>query len=346
MDIKAFLTRACALPGISGHEGAVADHIAGAFRPLSAEVTIDALFDVIARVGEKGPRIMVTAHHDEIGLMVLAIEKDGALRFTEVGGVDGRILPAMPVTVHTMAGALPGVIGAKPPHLLSGEDRKKAVRMKDLFIDLGMPPEEVRALVRPGDPVTLTGDLILLEEGRLAAKTLDDRACVACMLVAAQHLKEMRVDARVYFVSASQEETHSQGAIVTGCALDPDMAIAIDVAHGPAPGAAEDETCPLDIPTLTLGPFMHPVLTNRLRETAKQNGIPLTIEVSPGKTYTDADYTGISRAGVPSLLIGVPVKYMHTTVEMLSEQVIRDVGRLVALFIRDIGREWEAIQWN
>lgn len=339
------LARLTQAPGLPGHEERVAGEIARAFEQITDKVSVDALYNVMAEMDGEGPRFLVTAHQDEIGLAVLKVEQDGCLRFTRMGGVDMRILPAMPVVVHTQEGPLPGVVGAKPPHLLTPEDQKKAVQLKDLYIDVGLAPEKAAARVRPGDLVTLTGPLVRLEDGRWAGKTMDDRACVCAMLTAAGWLRRLRAPAHTFFVAASQEEVGSRGAAAAAWTLKPDVAVVIDVTHADTPGADKWQTYPLDKLTITVGPNLHPALCQRLKKTAGDNGIAFSVEPCGSVTATDAEVTQVSRAGVPTVLIGVPLKYMHTTVEVVDEKVIAEAGRLMALFIDDLARSWEEIKW-
>lgn len=346
MELRGFIEAAAALPGLPGYERAVAEHIAGAFGPMVDEVTIDPLYNVVARLGERGPRVMVTAHQDEIALVVLGIEEDGALRVTNIGALPARVLPASEVTVHAAGGPLYGVVGAKPPHLLSAEDRKQAVQMKDLYVDVGMSAEKVRERVRVGDNVTMRAPLVALQGERLAGKTMDDRACVAALLLAAERLSHARCAAQALFVSASQEEPGCRGAAVAAYALRPDIAIAIDVTHAETPDADKWETFPLDKPTIAVGPNMHPGLTKKLMEVADANRVAYSVEPCGHPTGTDARSIQIAGAGVPTLLIGVPLKYMHSSVELIDLTVLREVGRLVGLFIEEISRAGEVDLWN
>lgn len=345
MDLMGFLSRAIQEVGLPGHEGQVSRLIGEAFKEYTNRVETDGLYNLTALMGDEGPRFFVTAHQDEIGLVVLTIEEDGCLRFARMGGVDMRILPASTVTVHARGGDLFGVVGAKPAHLLDEKYRDQALRVEDLFIDLGMDGEKAKQLVRPGDLITLTGPLVKLQDGRWAGKTLDDRACVAAMLEAAKWLSRMKAPAQVCFASASQEEVGSRGAQVSCWAQDPDVAIAIDVTHAPTPGTDKWETYPLDKLTITVGPNIHPVLAKKLQQVAKDNGVPFTVEPCGHITWTDAEVTQVTRGGVPTVLIGVPLRYMHTTVEMVDEKVLADTGRLVALFIDELARGWEEIKW-
>lgn len=340
-----FLREVARTPGLPGHERAVAAFIAEAFAPLADEVSIDPMNNVTARCGSGGPRILVAAHLDEIGLIVRGIEDDGSLRVTGNGGVDPRILPAAEVTVWAKGGPLTGIIGAKPPHLLSEADRAKAVQMTGVHVDLGMSAERVKQLVRVGDMAQLTGPTVELANGRFASKTMDDRAGVAAMLVAAMELNRLKHGAEALFVATAQEEVSFGGALTAGHRLAPDMAIAIDVCHGAGPGTGKWEAHPLDKLVVCQGPSLHGGLTKRLRETAKRNGIDINLSTSSGATSTDADPLHLLRGGIPSVLLSVPLRYMHTTVETLDSAVIEQCGRLIALFIRDIAQDWGDIEW-
>jgi len=345
-DAREFITRAAALPGVPGYEAPVAEYIAACMEPLCDDVRIDALYNAIGRLGDDGPRIILCAHQDEIGLMVLSIEKDGAIRLARNGGVDPRILPGLEVIVNAASGPLPGVVGAKAPHLLKPEDHNKAVKLEDVYVDIGYPAARVRELVRIGDTVTLTGAPVCLDGEIMAGKTMDDRACVAVMLECAALLSTMKHRAQVFLVAASQEEIGSKGAATGAYALQPDIAVVLDVTHGEGPGTGKFEAYPLDKLISTIAPCINRPLYDKLFEVAKRHRVELGKSVKGGGTSTDADTLAVSRAGVPTLLLEVPLRYMHTTVETLSLNTIREAGRLLAHFICDISMEWEAIAWH
>ena len=358
MDIFAYLEGMASQHGPSGHEASVAQWLSERFRPLCDSVTIDALYNVIAVKkatlptpdGSPAPRVMLCAHQDEIALMVSDILPDGTLRMGSVGGVDPRILPASTVTVHATGEGetrkLNGVVGALPPHLMSAEDRTKAYTREELFVDLCMAPEKVKKLVNVGDLITLQGPAVKLLNHRAAAKTMDDRACVACLLEAAERLQKMSHICDIYFVATSQEEVGSKGASVAAHAIDPDLAVALDVTHATIPQSRPDTTVPLDAPAATYGPFVQYKLLERLKKAAKDHGIKLNTEHAERFTYTDLDNIQIAREGVPCVLIDLPLKYMHTTVELLDMNVIRECGRLLAHFLGDLDEGWNEALWS
>ena len=345
MEIKEFLREVTALPGLPGFEGPVGQYIVEVFEPLTDDQSVDVMGNVIARLGSEGPRVMISAHQDEIGLMVTGIEKDGSLRVSRNGGVDPRILPSMEVKVLAKSGALYGVVGATPPHLQAASDPKKAVELKDVFIDLGYSPQTVREKVRIGDPIVMISPLVELANDRVAGKTMDDRAGVAIMLECAKNMRRLKAPAQTFFVSSTQEEVGVRGAKTSAYAIDPDFAIAIDVTHGTGPGTGPFEAFALDKVVLVTGPNLHPLLNKKLKETAKRHRIETAVEVASGPTGTDARALQIACAGVPCVLISVPLKYMHTTVETLSLDMLREAGRLLAHFIDDVAREWGEFEW-
>lgn len=358
MDVFAYLEGMAVQHGPSGHEAQVAQWMSERFRPLCDSVTVDALYNVIALKkatlptpdGSPAPKVLLCAHQDEIALMVSDILPDGTLRMGAVGGVDPRILPASTVTVHATGSGreqtLTGVVGALPPHLLSDAERKQNYTRDVLFIDLAMSAEKVRELVRVGDLVTLQGPALRLLNDRAASKTMDDRACVGCLLLAAERLQTLRHMCDVYFVATTQEEVGSKGAAVAAYTVDPDLAVVLDVSHAVTPQSKPDAALPLDAPAATYGPFIQHRLLERLIKTAKENNVKLNTENAERWTGTDADDVQIARAGIPCVLIDLPLKYMHTSVELLDMNVVSECGRLLALFLAGIDEKWEDGLWN
>ena len=344
MDIKAYLADISALPGPSGQEGPVAQALVERFKPLCDEVYVDAMGSVIAHKKGNGPKVMLSAHQDEIALMAVKIEEDGCIRMGQVGGVDPRILPGAQVWVWGKE-KLFGVIGAKPPHLLTPEDRKKNYSRDDLYVDVGYPAEKVRELVRVGDLITFNTPATALMNDRFACKTMDDRACVGILLETLERLQGMKHAADLYFVASTQEEVGAYGAQAAAYSVDPDLAVALDVCHATIPGSRPDSTCDIDSLCASQGPFIQPKLFERLVNTAKAHGVKLQQDVAPSNTHTDADNINIARAGIPTVLLSLPLKYMHTTVETIDLNVLREGGRLIAHFLAELDSHWEDDLW-
>lgn len=342
MDIIEKLRASTALPAPSGQELPAAEYFADAFRPFVDEVRIDAMNNLIAHKKGKGPKVMLAAHLDEIGLMVSGIEDDGSIRMAAVGGVDPRILPACRVWVHGRE-KLFGTIGALPPHLLTPANRDKNYQREDLYIDVGLPAERVRELVSIGDIVTFHAPGMELLNQQFACKTLDDRACVMMMLLAAERLSKLHCDADVTFVATTAEEVGSFGAITAAFAQEPDLAIAMDVDHAKIPGTAD--ALELGSVGISVGPFLQPKLTRRLMDCAKQHHVAYQVEVNERNTWTDADGIGATRGGVPMLLLNLPLKYMHTTVETIDLEALKEGGRLLAHFLAELDGDWGNDLW-
>ena len=342
MDLEQFLREVVEQPGLPGNELPVATWLRAQFAPHCAEADVDAMQNMIARQPGtgKGPKVYVTAHIDEIGLCVTGIEKDGCVRFTQMGGVDPRVLPGGEVRVLTAQGPLVGIVGAMPPHLLTDEDRKKNYKREDLFIDLGLPMEDVKERVNIGDRVQLVGPLTKLAGDHVASKTMDDRACVAIMLLAAEKLANLPHAADIYYVCAAQEEVGSRGALTSCYAIDPDIGIAIDVTHGAMPDCKPGETYPLDKVIFSKGPNLHPKLTDALLKAATEHRVETKVDICPSSTWTDAEVVQISRAGVPTALMSLPLKYMHTTVETCSTTTLKEAARLLAAYLASLQADW------
>ena len=263
MEMKAFLQEVTAKRGLPGDEGPVAQWVAERFGEYCDEVKIDAMHSVVGRIKGDGPRLAFLAHLDEVGLMVIKVEDDGSLRLGQVGGIDPRILPGMRLTVFGKE-TLPGIVGAKAPHLLSEEERGRAQKLEDMYVDLGLPAEKVKELVRVGDQVQLEHRFVELKNGRVAAKTLDDRCCVAILYRAMEHLKGLKHQADLYFIASSQEEVGGRGAMTSAYNAEPDMAMVLDVGFAHQPGCDRESTLDMGKPLITLGPYLNPVLTGKL----------------------------------------------------------------------------------
>lgn len=344
MDVQAYLAEISAIPGPSGQEGPVAEKIAELFRPLVDEVHIDPMYNVIAHKKGSGPKVMLAAHLDEIGLMVTKIEQDGCLRMGNVGGVDPRILPGTQVWVWGKE-KLFGTIGAKPPHLLTPEDQKKNYRREDLYVDIGYDYKQASDMVKIGDIITFATPATKLLNDRFACKTMDDRACVGILLLAAETLKTLVCDADIYFVATCQEEVGSRGAHAAAFDIAPDLAVALDVCHATIPGSRPDTTSEIDSLVVAQGPFLQPKLVARLLGTAKAHNVKVQTEIVPRSTSTDCDELQVSRAGIPSVLLSLPLKYMHTTVETIDLNALKEGGRLIAHFLAELDGGWEDDLW-
>lgn len=330
-------------PGPSGHEARAGRALAELLEPLADRVVTDRVGSVVAfkkanAVRPAGKKLLLAAHLDEIGLMVTGIEPGGYIRFTQIGGFDPRVLLGQEVMVHPGSRPgleLPGVIGAKPPHYQSPSEQEAVVPMSDLYIDLGLPERRVRSLVSVGDAVSLRGRLAELHGGRAAAKAMDDRACLAGLVRAMALLGTMRFSWDVYAVATAQEEAGLGflGAASSAFRIRPDLAIVLDVTHADMPLAPEHRTFILGRgPVIAVGPNIHPAVSDMLIQTARRLEMPCQIEPLAGNSGTDAVDIQVAGSGIPTGLVGVPVRYMHTPVETASLADIARLSRLLASF--------------
>jgi putative aminopeptidase FrvX len=327
------LSEAC---GIAGYEGPVRELLYQTWQPFVDEMREGRLGSLIALKQGSGaeprPKVMLAAHMDEIGLMVTRLEK-GFLRITPVGGTDRRVLLGLEVVVHGRRD-LPGVVATRPPYVLPEEERKKTVPWDQLFVDVGLPAAEVEQLIGVGDLISIRRDMAELKNRRVAGKAMDDRACVAAVTLALEQLAGVRHAWDVFAVATAQEETGLKGAIAAAYGVAPDLAVALDATFGKQPGASEVDVFPLgEGPTIGVGPNFHPGLVARLKKVAEAHEIPFHIEPVPGGSGTDAWAIQVTREGVPTALISVPVRYMHQPVEMLAAQDVERAGRLLAALV-------------
>jgi endoglucanase len=333
LKVQEFVTRLCESSRVSGFESSGAAVVRAAFSEMLDDVSVDTFGSVVGvKKGRGKGSLMFAAHLDEIGMMVTTIGEKGFVRFTTVGGIDSRVLVAQEVTIH---GRQPvyGVIGIKPPHITQPGDEKKAVKINDLTIDTGFPAERVKELVRPGDIITFNTKAAELKNGQLTVKSLDDAAGVAALYAAMGFLKDYNHDLDVYFVATAQEEIGGNGALVSAYGIEPDIAVAIDVGFGKTPELEEIRVIEMGKgPAVAIGPGIHTGVYETFINTAKTSGVPYQVEVLPSGTGTDADELQVSRAGVASGVISIPLKFMHTPVETVTVEDIKQTGRLLAAF--------------
>jgi putative aminopeptidase FrvX len=335
------LRRLLTAPGPSGYEQAAA----AVFREAAgdfAEITHDTVGSTVARVNGTGdgPFVAVVGHIDEIGLIVHHIDDDGFLWFTGVGGWDPVILVGQRVEISTRDGRIPGVVGKKPIHLLKDEERKQAPELKNLHIDIGARDgEQARSMVRIGDVAVIAGEPVELPNDRVLSRSMDNRLGCYVALEAARLVSEAGgAPGDVAAAAVTQEEITFGGARTTAYSLQPDIAVVVDVTHATdAPGMEEKEIGRHKFgtgPVITRGSTLHPTIVDLLRAAGEAEGIPFTMAASARSTGTDADAFHISRAGIPSAVVSVPLRYMHSPVEMVQLDDVENAARLIAAFAR------------
>jgi len=323
-ELFELLRRLSEAHGISGYETGVAEIIREELEKLVDEVEIDTLGNVIGRKRGKSPSIMLAAHMDEIGLMVKYIDEDGFIRFVKIGGWFDQTLLDQRVILLTENGPIYGVIGSKPPHVMSEEERKKPIKAEDMFIDIGASSKEEveKAGIRPGTPVVLERSCVKLMGDRVTGKAFDDRAGVAVMIEA---LRRAETECEIYAVATVQEEVGLKGAKTSAYTLEPDVAIVLETCIATdSPGFKEKKSIKLGggaaitvVDAAGRGLITHQKVLRWMEETAKEFNIPVQLEVSDGGT-TDATAIHLTKGGILAGVISVPTRYIHSSVSVLS----------------------------
>lgn len=277
------------------------------------------------------PSLLISAHMDAIGMMAAGIE-DGFLSLTAVGFLDPRLLPGQTVMVHGRQ-PLQGVIVARPIPLLPEDEKKDAVSFKHLLVDLGLPPRRIAQLVRIGDPVSFANEPIELGEGILSGHSLDNRASIATLTLILEALQAKGHAWDVWFAATTQEETSYAGGVTSASMLQPDLAIVVDVTYGQGSGSHGWEYFQLGGgPTLGIGPHIHPFLLKRLRRLAEKMKMPFAMEPMPETSMTEAEYIQLTSAGVPTAIVSIPIRYMHSPVEVVALTDIQRAAQLLTEF--------------
>lgn len=339
--IREMLSALCPLPGPSGFERPVTLRAAELLRPLMDEVSIDRMGNLVGirRCGIPGAKkVLLDAHLDEIGLIVIGAE-EGFLRFRSIGGIDPRVLPDREVTILTNP-PLFGVVACLPPHVQRAGDADKSVPIPDLFIDTGLTQDEVDARIPAGTPCVFRDGCFPLGRRQMCGKSMDDRACFVTLLQAAQLLKDKTLDVDLYILGSTREEVSHGGAVTAIWANAPDCCVAVDVTHGRTPDSPKDRTYELGGgPVVGVGPNMTRWMTERMLSKAQGADIPVQFEVMAGSSGTNGWDMQIAREGIATSVLSLPLKYMHSPVETLDLSDMEAVAALLAAFVEDIGEE-------
>lgn len=306
------------------------------------EVHADVHGNVIGVINPKAPvRVMLSGHCDEIGLMVVHVEDRGFISFAAVGGIDPSVIDGQRVKIHTAKGGVFGVIGRKPIHMMEPDERGKAMKLQDLWIDIGARNrKEAERHVSVGDYVTIDVGLEPMLNNLVAGRGFDDRAGAFVVVETLRRLKGRKLKVGVYGVTTVQEEIGLRGARTSAYGIDPHVGIAVDVGFASDyPGGDPKRTgdCKLGKgPTLHRGPNINPVLARLMEASAKKHRTPFQVTAEPSATGTDANAMQVNRSGVAAALVSIPNRYMHTAVEVISLEDLDNCSKLLADFIADM----------
>lgn len=339
-EIRELLTALCPLPGPSGFEQPVTQAAAGLLAPLVDQVTTDPMGNLVGlrRCGQSGARkLLLDAHLDQVGLIVTG-HQEGFLRFSSIGGIDPRMLPGHQVTILTDPPRL-GVVACLPPHVLPAEERDRAVALEELWIDTGMSQEQAEAAIPVGTPCVFRGQCFPLGKKQICGTSLDDRSCFACLLRTLQLLEGETLDVDLCIVGSSREEVGG-GVRTAMWSQAPDCCIAVDVTHGKTPDSGKAWTGKLGGgPAVGLGPNITRWMGKRLLDKAEILDLPVQKEVMAGSSGTNGWEMQIAREGIATAVLSLPVKYMHSPVEVLELEDMENLSRLLAAFVKDLGKE-------
>ena len=335
MNVKDFLRDLGSCFGVSGYERAFSERLREMLRVFCVDASIDKFNNVIAvkKCGRDGAkRLMLEAHLDQIGLMVSNIDKNGFISFVNLGGVDERILPASEVYILGRERVF-GVIGAKPPHLSGAKE--KGIKIENMLIDTGFTRDALMKIIPIGSPIVMKSGVGEMQGEKLCGCAMDNRGGVASVFYCLEKIRDMDLDFDLYVLFSSQEELGLHGAYSGTYEIDPDLAVAVDVTHGTT-SDTKGRCEVFDLGSgavICRGPSLDFERTNQLIQAAKENALPYEIETAAGNSGTTSWAIQTSRLGVPVMLVSVPLRYMHTTVETLCVRDVECVGDLLSKFV-------------
>lgn len=342
-----FLRELLETPSPSGFEPRAQRIWSDFLAPHADKIESDAYGNVFATLNPEGmPKVLISGHADELGLMVSHISEEGFLYFKAIGGVDRSLLKGQRVIVSGREGSVNGVIGSLAIHLQEPDDRKKVPEFHELFIDIGAgSKKDAERVVRIGDPATLAAGYWDLGGGRIAARGCDNRTGI---WVAAEVLRIVAsrrggCPAQIVAASTIQEENGLYGASMVGYRLRPNVALVVDVTHATdTPVCTKTKHGDIKLgggPVISFGSANHPVVCERLLHVAKSKKIPVQLEANPRYTGTDADAIFLQRGGVPTATIGLPNRYMHSPNEVIDLADLEALAKLLAAFCESLTPE-------
>ncbi len=331
-------------PSPSGFEQPVQRLVRERMKPFADTVETDVHGNVTVGINPKGfPRVMLAGHCDQIGLMVRYIDDNGFIFVVAIGGIDPSVLPGSRVVVHTRHGPIDGVIGRKPIHVLKPDERGAKTELREMWVDIGAKSKkETEHVVSIGDPITFRLEMVALGNDLVTSPAFDNKCGTFVVMEAARLCAGRKMSAALFAVSTVQEEIGLRGATTSCYGVDPQVGIAVDVTHATDYPDIDKRTIG-DVkvgqgPTIVRGANVNPKLGQMLSETAKAKRIPHQFEGTPGATGTDANVIQLTRAGVATALVGIPNRYMHTQVEIVSLSDLEAAARLISETVMQMNR--------
>ncbi|WP_044976397.1 M20/M25/M40 family metallo-hydrolase [Ruminococcus sp. HUN007] len=339
MDLENILAELCSVSGVSGSERPVLEKISEIMKKCTGREGIFSGNNLLVGIGERSEgkkHILIDAHADEIGLICSYIDSEGFIVPSNAGGMDYRFLPAQRVTVHGTED-LPGVIATLPPHLSSGEGGM--TKIDQVRIDTGYSADELKNKVFPGDPISFTAPFAKLSGDQVTGKALDNRAGVAALVRFAEIIGNEAPGCSITLLFSGSEEIGERGAKTACYLVDPDIAIAVDTSFASSPDDGPKECGETGKgPMIGISPSLSRDLSRELMRTAEENKIPYQSEPMAGLTGTNADQFSVSRAGVVTCTVSVPIRHMHSPAETADLNDIENTALLLAQYVRRFSR--------
>jgi tetrahedral aminopeptidase len=349
-ETTSFLKEIISMAGLSGYEQSLTERIQQEWQPLVSEMyktKLNSLHGLVkGKDNSQGHKILITAHIDAIGFIVSST-KEGLLKITPIGGIDARVLLGQHVHVHTDSEIMEGIIVLPPSHTLKPKT-EGTFSIDDLVVDTGYRPSQVTKKVKIGNLVSFANEPLELTGNYIAGHSIDNRASVATLTQILKLIKNQSHQWDVVAAATVQEEVGLKGGITSAFVEKPTIAIILDVDFGKGPGSQGHDSHELDKgPVLTWGPTNHPHLFNEIESLANRLEIPIQKSVVAGLAGTEGDAIQIALDGIPSLLIGVPIRYMHTSKEMVQMRDIDRLARLLTAFILELDENFlEKLKWE
>lgn len=344
MDMKHELEEMIYVPGVSGYEEDIREYIQAKVKALGVEACEDNIGNLVSVVGDKGPVVMFIAHMDELGMIVTKIEDDGSLRIRKVGGIDDRTLVGRVVKIKTQKGIVTGILGLKPPHLMTeSDDRKKVISWEEVRVDVGTrsKKETEKLGVRVLDPMVLKKDITYLTPDIICSRAVDDRMGCAILLDAIEKLKDRKLPVKIVFVWSVQEETGLKGAKVAGFMYRPEYVFAVDTmttTDAPKQGETYEKVCLGDGPAMRMFDnyaVASPKMRKLVEEVAKAANIPLQYGSGGGTT----DGSVVQEYGALMMALGIAMRYTHSPTECASIKDMENMSKLLVKLAERIAKD-------
>lgn len=322
----------------SGNEKNIADIIKKEMHNYCNDICIDKNYNVICHVGDTSAsrHILIDAHIDQISMVVTAIDDSGFINISPCGGVDCRVLPGSTVLIYGKE-IITGIVCSTPPHLNSNNN-SDFEKTENLFVDTGINSEKIHEIISVGDYVFFNAVPKKLLKNKITAPALDNRAGVAALIRCAQILKNESFDCQVTFLFSSQEETRALGAKTVSFSIEPSETISVDTSFAKQPNISDEKCGYLSHgPMIGIAPSLSRNISNKLIEISKQNNIPYQLEIMTSSTGTTSDVITVSKNGITGGLLSIPLRYMHTPVEIIDTLDIEHTAKLLVLYIKNNG---------